>query len=85
MTAVSQHEQYQDPDTEATKWNSAICYCIIIHASCFTTLTYTCVCRKKGLLTQNNLSKSKDTVLIYYLCKGETLKVSAVKSSFLES
>ncbi len=35
---VSQHEQYQDPETEAAKWNSAIIH-FIIYTCAFPTVT----------------------------------------------
>ncbi len=51
---VSQHEQHQDPETEAAKWNSAIIL-ILFH------LFFDCVMSKclqrKGLVQVSSLNK----------------------------
>ncbi len=46
---VNQHERYQDPETEATKWNSAIIN-FIIYISASSTVTCHNVFSEKGLL-----------------------------------
>ncbi len=44
---VSQHEQYQDPETEAAKWNSVIIN-FIIHTCAFLTVTCQNIFCEKG-------------------------------------
>ena len=46
---VSQHTQYQDPETEAAKWNSAI-VSFIIYTCAFPTVTCHNVFCEKGLM-----------------------------------